>query len=142
MTLTLQLELFPVQREHTITPPLGAVVPYTYNIGIPYEWVSMEHLLTLRSSDFVGLGLGNPYNRARKMEDHGYEDLVESIREDGFYNPVYLYLDYGLFGDGPGVETQGNGHHRVCASLELGYTHIPVTRDPEFEWDEDGISTY
>lgn len=136
--LATQLELFPAQRlMHEYEPPKGAIVPATYMIGIPYEWESVEYLLTLPSVDFGDTGLSSAANRERKMADWGYGELRDDIAENGFINPVYIHPIDDFYE----TETQGNGHHRVCVAVELGYTHIPVTRDWEYEWDSDGVST-
>jgi ParB-like nuclease domain len=110
--------------------------PKTHNIEIDFEWVRVDYILTLPSIDFEEQGLSTRYNRESKESDPGYRNLVESIREDGFMDPIFLYDKDTSFQ--PGTEMLGNGHHRVCAALELGYTYIPVTRDDQYQWEESG----
>ncbi len=118
--LGLVLELSPA--------PTGAVLPNVNGVKIPFEWVSVEHLLNIDSVDFDE-GLRTERNRRQKRDDWHYPGLVESIREDGFHDPVFLHRYDGL------PDELGNGHHRVLAALDLGYTHVPVTSNHRYQWE-------
>lgn len=101
--------------------------PKVHNIATSFRWVRVDYIMSLPSVDFYADGLSTEENRDHKRRDQGYEDLVESIRTEGFYDPVFLYED--------SPETLGNGHHRVVAAYDLGYTHVPVTSNPDVQWD-------
>jgi hypothetical protein len=126
-----QLELF--------TPTTTDRYPATTFIDVPFEWVRLDYLLSLPSVDFHEDGLSTEFNREIKRSDWNYEALLNDIAENGYMNPVFVYgEDNGFY---PGKETLGNGHHRVVAAFDLGYTHVPVTRDEDDQWTESGVTT-
>lgn len=110
------------------SPPSGAILPRIDNVKIPFEWVAVDYLLSIDSVDFDH-GLRPESNRRMKRDDYHYSGLVESIRQDGFHDPIFVY------GHETVPEELGNGHHRVLAGLDLGYTHVPVTRDRIHQWE-------
>lgn len=57
-----------------------------------------------------------------KRQDEQYSDIVASIRAYGFVRPLTARVNtdtiHGyMFGD---------GHHRLAAAIDLGYTHVPL----------------
>lgn len=57
-----------------------------------------------------------------KREDECYEDVLMSLKEHGFVRPVTALPD-------PGAKygfKYGDGHHRLAAAIDLGYTHVPI----------------
>lgn len=127
-----QLELFPpITADH---------YPRTDLISVPFEWVRVDYILSLPSVDFGEEGLSTEANREWKRSDWRYDELVEDIRENGYMDPVFLHegFAWSYFTE---TETLGNGHHRVVAAVDLGYTHIPVTRDDDDQWTESGITS-
>lgn len=119
-----QLELFP---ESVCT---RWVVPDASQIDIPFEWMSVEYLMNLPSGDFDGESLTDNDNHEGKRNDRWYEKLLCSLTEDPWLDPVAIRI---LHYRGPEL---GNGHHRVVAAFDIGYTHIPVTTDPDYQWRE------
>lgn len=73
-----------------------------------WEWIPVEEIVPIEDIDL-------------KREAGGFEHLKQSIIEDGFFYPVLLWRSWS----GRGYE-QSNGHHRLAASQDLGYTHIPA----------------
>lgn len=72
-----------------------------------------------------------------KRDDPHYSDVLESIEEHGFIRPLTARREdlapLGfMFGD---------GHHRLAAAQDLGYTHVPLeisrslVNDDSGEWD-------
>ena len=63
-----------------------------------------------------------------KRDNDGYHNLVESIRTIGFLWPVLVTRSEGY----------SNGHHRLAACIDLGYSYIPTTTDnSECGWNGD-----
>jgi hypothetical protein len=114
--------------------------PRTGRIDIPFEWRKVSDLLNLPSTDFGSQGLRPEYNREVKRADPGYQDLLESIRENGFLDPIFVHPPHKRKAyDNPGEEL-GNGHHRLVVALDLGYKWVPVTYDMDEQWRESGVS--
>lgn len=67
---------------------------------------------------------------ADKRSDSHYPDVVQSIRENGWVRPVTVQIeDEQADIDGnvvPAGFRYGDGHHRLAAAIDLGFTHIPV----------------
>lgn len=95
-----------------------------------WEWMEVHQLYHGPSCDFPALGLAEPRNANTKRSHPHFERLMESLRTEGFRRPV-LMEEY------EGKLALGNGHHRVVAAYDLGYTHIPVTRDLMIGWGDD-----
>lgn len=108
-------------------------LPKTDAIDIPFEWLSVDYVMSLPSADFYAEGLTTEENRDSKRSDSQYRNLKSSIREFGFTDPIYVYRQHES--GYTGREKLGNGHHRVVAAHDLGYTHIPVTRDDDYQWE-------
>jgi ParB-like nuclease domain len=108
--------------------------PRVDQISESFEWVSIDILLALPSTDFDDIPWGISCNLREKRADYGYKQLVENIAEHGILDPVYVWGTLGK----PGK--LANGHHRVVACRDLGYTQVPVTYD---RWvpDTSGIAT-
>lgn len=106
----------------------GVSLPKVDNIERPFTWTPISDLIGRDSVDFYD-GLSDE-NLDTKRGDIDYALLVESIRNEGILNPVF----WDEF-------TYGNGHHRLAACIDLGYTHIPTTANPQIEWEESGVTT-
>jgi len=110
------------------------VLPDVSHIDVPFEWYEVTYLMSIPSVDFDEAGLTLETNRAHKRNDYQYEWLMEDIKENGFYNPVFVYPPHErIWADNVGEEL-GNGHHRVLAAFDLGFTHVPVTHDSDIQW--------
>ena len=114
--------------------------PATDLIRIPFEWVSVDYLMSLPSIDFGTEGLVDEWNREHKRSDGGYQELLSDIADNGFMDPVYVY-PVGPDNWDPHQEQLGNGHHRILAAYDLGYTHVPVTQDEDYQWESSGMET-
>ena len=128
--MTTQLELPLDLKIHTRYPLVD-------NITIPFEWERVDYLLSLPSVDFDAEGL-TPRNQQRKRNDVRYDDLVEDLQDQGYLDPIFVWeagTNYRSEG-----EVLGNGHHRLIAAKDLGYTHVPVTRDRDQQWRNSGLS--
>lgn len=65
-----------------------------------------------------------------KRRDQSYRTLVEHFRDGGTINqPVYYNTTW---------KELRNGHHRLAAALDAGFTHIPYQTNwgEEHDWDE------
>jgi hypothetical protein len=59
-----------------------------------------------------------------KRNEPSYDTLVAALKAGkGFRNPVQWHCGGGL----------GNGHHRVIAAFDCGFTHVPYSQ----KWGED-----
>jgi hypothetical protein len=114
--------------------------PRTNGIDIPFEWRKVSDLLNLPSTDFGSQGLRPEYNREDKRADPGYQDLLESIRDKGFLDPIYVHPPHTRRAFDNSGEELGNGHHRLLAALDLGYEWVPVTYDDDEQWRTSGVS--
>lgn len=56
----------------------------------------------------------------RKRMDENYSDVKDSIARWGFVRPVTVAIEVG------NKIEYGDGHHRLAAAIELGFTHVPV----------------
>jgi hypothetical protein len=79
-----------------------------------------------QSIDFID-GI-TPENLESKREDSWYPRLRDHIFLNGIEWPVTMYKNFTVF---------GNGHHRLAAFVELGYTHFPVQDDLDMEYAYD-----
>lgn len=129
-----QIELFP---ESAVLP---ARYPVTDLIQVPFEWRSVDELMSMPSGDFGPDGMSDEWARSYKRSDSGYEALRQDIEDNGFMDPVYVQPPMSILGiEFP--EMLRNGHHRVVAAFDLGYTHVPVTVDEDDGWETSGIET-
>lgn len=119
-------------------PSVDNINPY-----VDWVWIPVQVAMSLPAADFHGESLTENDNADDKRLDPGYAKLLKSIEEDGFMDPVYV-------GDGERDEMEryhgskhglGNGHHRVVAAFDLGYTHLPAHSDPYSQWSESGPTT-
>lgn len=114
--------------------------PATDLIRVPFEWRTVEYLMSMASGDFGSDGMSDEWARSYKRSDDGYEALRQDIEDNGFMDPVYVQPPMSLLGfEFP--EMLRNGHHRVVAAFDLGYTHVPVTFDEDDGWETSGIET-
>ena len=105
---------------------LERVVPDTSQVTIPFTWMPVSEIWGKCSVDFFD-GI-TAENLAEKRQDEQYPRLLEDIRINGVRWPITYTR--GTF---------GNGHHRLAACVELGYTHIPVQENQyeEYSYMED-----
>jgi hypothetical protein len=112
--------------------------PNVDNITVPFEWARVDYLLGLRSVDFPEYGpnaMASEYNRRQKRSDGHYEDLLEDLELQGFLDPIYVHARGERDAK---TEVLGNGHHRLVAAYDLGYTYVPVTRERDDQWRDSG----
>lgn len=103
-----------------------ALYPNVDQVRCPFRWMRVDEIWGKSSVDFYdGITLEN---LASKREDDWYPRLVADIVANGIQWPITMYHDYTKF---------GNGHHRLAALVELGYTHIPVQDNPDMEYAYD-----
>lgn len=111
--------------------------PDVSGMTVPFEWDSVERLMSLPSPDFdntVPLDIDWDYKRM----DVGYRSLLRDIRENGFLDPIFLLSPHTMVNFDNPTDEIGNGHHRLIAAYDLGYTHVPITRDPKNRWRTSG----
>lgn len=65
-----------------------------------------------------------PWKRllSNKRRDYCYDSVLTSLSEYGFVRPVTVSIDAW---DNTDYE-YGDGHHRLAAAIDLGFTHVPV----------------
>lgn len=68
-----------------------------------------------------------------KRDDEGYDKTLDSIREHGFLRP--LTADVNASSE-PGY-TFGDGHHRLAAAIDLGFTHVPLEAYTDYNIADD-----
>lgn len=104
--------------------------PDTSKMRAKHEWMEIQ---TLLDRVFPGDFLEWEEGLQRKREDKHYDSLVKSIQEEGLKTPVFIETGNGE------DRYLGNGHHRLAALIDLGYTHIPYTEEFSIGWGlEDG----
>jgi hypothetical protein len=113
--------------------------PSVDNITVPFEWARVSDLMNMPSVDFEGMGLRSSANREYKRSDWHYEELMADIAEQGFLDPIFVYLPHTRQAFDNSVKYLGNGHHRLIAAFDLGYQWVPVTYNPEHKWRHSGI---
>lgn len=64
-----------------------------------------------------------------KRGDGHYEELSETIQENGFTQPTVAWYDEREDGHYP---RYGNGNHRLAIAIDLGLTHIPMILCEEY----------
>lgn len=119
---------------------LGTTYAPVENITVPFEWESVDYLLSLPSVDFGTNGLRYEYNREIKRSDRGFEDLLEDLQDQGFLDPIFVHPPHNRVALDNTGEHLGNGHHRLIAAHDLGWTHVPVTRNRDHQWRMSGTS--
>lgn len=85
--------------------------------SVPRSKVNIElHALNV---EYVNVAILRPngYN-PNKQDEHEFELLCQSMREDGFTQPVIATMEYMII----------DGEHRWRAAQSLGMTEIPVVR--------------
>lgn len=88
----------------------------------PIVWVPLPDILAGDSCD--GIVWDNPHSWQGpqfKRDEYGTERwsaFLDDLRTNGLEHPVMWDC---------GNRVLGNGHHRVVAAIDLGWTHIPVT---------------
>lgn len=91
-------------------------------------WVSLKELMEGVAGDF---GKWTESNMNYKRDHKSYDLLKEHLQKGGglnhpvFYCPPDEYNHQGYL---------SNGHHRVCAAVDAGFTHIPYNSE---EWGDD-----
>lgn len=67
-----------------------------------------------------------------KREDDHYKDVLDALKKKGFSRP--LTVEYKRHSGG---QQLSDGHHRLAAAIDLGFTHVPVYGCRKYE---DAIS--
>lgn len=104
-------------------------------------YVAIEEILKGRSTDFgtcyeCGLALCE-HALDEKREDESYKVLVQHFRDGGKINQPLNY--------DPRYKTQDNGHHRLVAALDAGFTHVPYNAyswSEHPDWDDVDLEQY
>jgi hypothetical protein len=123
--------------DDALTDTLEGVYPKVANMEVPYTWERVDYLMGLHSPDFFGVGSARDWQW--KRDDSGFATLLESLEQHGFLDPVFLFEPHStMTWPELGEEVIGNGHHRIIAAHDLGYTHVPVTRDPDHRFRSSG----
>lgn len=126
----------------TLTEVLPAGYLPCSNPDLVRGYISIEDLLKGNSGDFgkcyeCGFALCE-HALNEKRADHSYRELVEHFRKGGLINQPVAYDQRN--------KQLANGHHRLAAAYDAGYTHIPYCRDgygdSEGWWDSDWTETY
>lgn len=73
-----------------------------------------------------------------KRDDECMGDVKQSIQEYGFIRPLTVRKDDKGY---RGYQT-GDGHHRMAAAIDLGYTHIPLQFTPSLIAHDSGSWEY
>lgn len=85
-----------------------------------YKWLEIRELLEqYQSGDFLEWEEGLDWKR----QDSHYPALLKDIETYGLRAPVCIEKD---------IENSlylANGHHRIAALIDLGYTHVPYCED-------------
>lgn len=125
---------------------VGDAIP---EMGTVFDW-DIEEILSRRSGDLSGFieeyyadidddvemsaveEISDAWDMLleRKREDAWYEDVFESIRENGFVRPLTAHIREGQL-------ALGDGHHRLAAAVELGLSTVPVIVCPQFTVIQD-----
>lgn len=100
------------------------------NPNLVDEYVAIDEILQGRSSDFTtchicGIALCE-HALNEKRADESYKVLVQHFRDGGPVNQPLAYKRRD--------KEQSNGHHRLVAALDAGFTHVPVRHTG---WGED-----
>lgn len=115
--------------------------PKVHNIDVPFEWMSIEYVLSLASMDSEGMTLGSDAElQDCKRECPSYDDLMADILENGFFDPIGVMKGSPYSDD---ADYLTNGHHRTMVCWDLGYEEIPITRCYRTAWrDSRDTSEY
>jgi hypothetical protein len=104
------------------------------------EYVAIEDILQGDSNDWEECGRCGgrlcEHVLNSKRQDESYKVLVEHLREGGAVNEPLNY--------DPRTENMGNGHHRLAAALDAGFTHVPVNpkRWGDNNWNDTDPEQY
>lgn len=109
------------------------------NPGLVEGYASIEEILQGRSGDFGRCHTCDKYlckhHLDYKRQDASYKVLVQHFRNGGMINQPISYH--------PEHKSQGNGHHRLVAAYDAGFTHIPYSSDwGESDWEGVDLSRY
>jgi hypothetical protein len=118
-------------------------VPCAYPEKVEY-YVRIQVIMELESEDFytpcpyceedTGEEIFWCYHRMNdKREDGSYKALLEHLEEGGGFNDPVQFPSGNCGG-------LGNGHHRVIAALDAGFTHVPAWLDWGSDYDWSGVS--
>lgn len=98
------------------------------------RYVSIEQILDGNSGDFDRVDLECECERLLcehaldyKRGNPSYRQLVEHFRNGGMVNQPLYYDD--------SRHKLHNGHHRLIAALDAGFTHVPVWDQWGDDWD-------
>ncbi len=91
--------------------------------GAEYEGVKVR-MVPIEALEEMGDFSYNPSRRA----EPDFQKLVESIKNDGFIEPLMIIIDTSEYDSsfGPLQAVLGQGNHRLAAAREAGLTHVPM----------------
>lgn len=125
--------------------PGMSVLPKGYlpcaNPELVTGYVSIQKILEGDSGDFDRCWGCNmalcEHHLDEKREDRSYRDLVEHFQNGGMMNQPVCYMESRYSG-----LSLRNGHHRLAAALDAGFTHIPFQTawGENDDWDEKFIT--
>ena len=106
-------------------------------------YISIKEILSTPSTDFgycwCGGGPWCDHHLNSKREDPSYSILLKHFKSGGKINvPILRYVDlYGY-----GKDEQSNGHHRIIAAMDAGFTHVPYQTQKKGQgWRDDWSGT-
>jgi hypothetical protein len=98
------------------------------NPDLVEEYMPIEKILEGNSGDFDRCYTHNKVlcecHLDKKREDDSYKRLVVHFRAGGLINQPIYYNRY-----------LHNGHHRLAAAMDAGYTHVPTSSKWGLEYD-------
>ena len=103
-------------------------------------YISIEEILKGRSTDFGTCYVCKvalcKHALDQKRQDESYKVLVQHFRDGGLINQPICY-DKRL-------KKQANGHHRLVAALDAGFTHVPIQDrwGVHEDWDNTDFEKY
>jgi len=119
----------------TIENELPGYLPCS-NPDLVEGWVAIEDIFEGRSCDFLFCeDCGKTFcecNLNEKREDPSYAVLLEHFRKGGMINQPINY--------DPRYQVQRNGHHRLIAAYDAGYTHVPYNSELWGDTDWQGTA--
>ena len=100
--------------------------PKDLKVGDVWDQSITEILEGWTSCDGAGKWRNWDQALASKRRDRHYPKVVESIQKYGFVRPVTAATPHDYVKGGYEELQYGDGHHRLAAAIDLGYTHIPM----------------
>ena len=96
-------------------------------------WFPIEEILTWASIDENSVSMSRKdwdLLLESKRKDSNYPKVFEFIKREGFRMPLQVEIYNGKY-------CHENGHHRLAAAIELGYSHIPYVINKDWLYFRD-----